>query len=50
MECDTVELELRLFREAFGPLIPMLLAKLGLARLETRDDLNNLALALQWLI
>ena len=49
VECDTVELELRLFREAFGPLIPMLLARLGLERLETRDDLNNLALALQWL-
>ena len=49
VECDTVELELRLFREAFGPLIPMLLDRLGLARLETRDDLNNLALALQWL-
>jgi len=42
-------LELRLFRQAFGPLIPMLLDRLGLVRLETRDDLNALALALQWL-
>lgn len=49
-ECDTVALELRLFREAFGPLLPTLLAAFGLERLETRDDLNKLALALQWLI
>ena len=50
VECDTTELELRLFRAAFGPLIPMLLTTFGLEQLETRDDLNNLALALQWLI
>lgn len=50
VECDTVQLELRLFREAFGPLIPLLLDTLGLAQLETREDLNSLALALQWLI
>jgi hypothetical protein len=50
VECDTVDLELRLFREAFGPLIPTFLARFGLEQLETRDDLNNLALALQWLI
>jgi hypothetical protein len=30
-------------------MIPMLLEKFGMVRLETRDDLNNLALALQWL-
>ena len=50
VECDTVELELRLFRKAFGPLIPTFLATFGLEQLETREDLNNLALALQWLI
>ena len=46
-ECDTVELELRLFRNAFGPLLPTLLAGLGLKQMETRDDLNKLVSALQ---
>jgi len=46
-ECDTVELERRLFRDAFGPLLPDLLASFGLPQMETRGDLNTLALALQ---
>jgi hypothetical protein len=48
--CDTAALELRLFREALGPFLPKLLAKLELEKLETREDLDALAVALQWLI
>ena len=50
VECDTVELELRLFRDAFGPLLPTLLAACRLRQLETRDDLDNMARALPRLI
>lgn len=45
--CDTVDLELRLFREAFGMMLPMVLSALELGRLKNREDLDNLAFALQ---
>jgi len=38
--CDTVALELRLFRDAFGTMLPMVFADFELGRLESREDLD----------
>jgi hypothetical protein len=45
--CDTVGLEMRFFRDAFGATLPMVLSEFELGRLKTREDLDNFAHALQ---
>ena len=45
--CDTVDLELRFFKGAFGMMLPGVHSALELVRLKSREDLDNLAFALQ---
>jgi hypothetical protein len=44
---DTTEFEIRHLEKAFGPLLPMLLAKVGLTELRTREDIDRIAGALR---
>jgi len=43
---DTVDFEIRCLKRALGPILPFALRILGIKRLETRQDLNELAGAL----
>lgn len=47
MVCDTVDLEMRFFKGAFGMMLPMVLSALELGKLKNREDLDNFAHALQ---
>ena len=40
--CDTLELEVRYMRRAFGPLWSLLLKRAGLPEVETRKDMTRL--------
>jgi hypothetical protein len=46
-ECDTTNLEINLLKEALGPALAMLLGAVGLCQLETRRDIDMLAMRLQ---
>jgi hypothetical protein len=46
-EVDSTALEIRLLKDAFGSVLAQLLMAVGLSRLETRIDLDNLAMGFQ---
>jgi hypothetical protein len=46
-EVDTTRLEIGLAKETFGSALPLVLSAIGLKQLQSRQDFDNLALALQ---
>jgi hypothetical protein len=42
-DCDTTALEIRHIQDSFGPVLPLMLEKFGIKRLETRRDIDKFA-------